>query len=403
MFITHATFTGTLANGGGLSGADKTCAAAAQAASLGGAWRAWASTTTVNAIDRIVDVGPWFDLQGTKIFANKDGLKTSPLAGLWLDEHGAGLASDDIWTGTNYGGVFSNIPTEMACSDWTSASMSDGAKIGQVGWALLRGPHLLRRAAISKRTSFAWSNELMRQPESKRTIDSRWAAIVAVAGLAGLVSCSHDKGEATAPEAPSPASAPALAPSTAISVTSTGPTASAAPVPSTTVAAPVPAGDLKIVPMRMAFDAKGCALELRQDGTVWAEGIVVMGTAPGDYVATASGKAAQIGSLSKNALTLIDKNRPGVSTIAVWNDGTLTNSDSRKKATFDEQGNLVLEGGAKLAIDDKGKLDVMNDDGTKAMKSAPIIVGYKPEVKRTAVVLAILYVEMQSHGVVPLQ
>jgi len=133
IFITHATFTGTLANGGGLSGADKTCAAAAQAASLGGAWRAWASTTTVNAIDRIVDVGPWFDLQGTKIFANKDGLKTSPLAGLWLDEHGAGLASDDIWTGTNYGGVFSNIPTEMACSDWTSASMSDGARIGQVG------------------------------------------------------------------------------------------------------------------------------------------------------------------------------------------------------------------------------------------------------------------------------
>src|SRR5260370_24682808 len=78
IFITHDKFPGTLANGGGLSGADKTCTLAAQAASLGGAWRAWASTTTANAIDRIVDVGPWFDLQGAKIFAHNDGLKTMP-------------------------------------------------------------------------------------------------------------------------------------------------------------------------------------------------------------------------------------------------------------------------------------------------------------------------------------
>ena len=43
------------------------------------------------------------------------------------------LPSDDIWTGTNFGGVYSTIPTEQACSDWTSASMQDGARIGQVG------------------------------------------------------------------------------------------------------------------------------------------------------------------------------------------------------------------------------------------------------------------------------
>jgi len=133
IFITHDTFLGGLANGGGLSGADTTCTLAAQAASLGGAWKAWASTTTANAIDRIVDVGPWLDLMGTKIFASKDGLKASPLAGLWLDEHGAGLASENIWTGTIFGGVFSNVPTEGACTDWTSSSMGDGAKIGQVG------------------------------------------------------------------------------------------------------------------------------------------------------------------------------------------------------------------------------------------------------------------------------
>jgi hypothetical protein len=133
IFITHDKFLGNLANGGGLSGADKTCDTAAQAASLGGAWKAWASTTTANAIDRIADVGPWLDLKGTKIFENKEGLKTSPLAGLWLDEQGVGLASESIWTGTNFGGIFSNTPTQEACMDWTSSSMGDGAKIGQVG------------------------------------------------------------------------------------------------------------------------------------------------------------------------------------------------------------------------------------------------------------------------------
>ena len=133
IFITHDTFLGNLANGGGLAGGDKTCTLAAQAASLGGAWKAWASTTTANAIDRIADVGPWFDLMGTKIFENKEGLKTSPLAGLWLDETGKGLASENIWTGTLFGGVFSTTPTEQACTDWTSTSMGDGAKIGQVG------------------------------------------------------------------------------------------------------------------------------------------------------------------------------------------------------------------------------------------------------------------------------
>jgi hypothetical protein len=110
-----------------------TCTQAAQAASLGGTWKAWASTSTSNAIDRITDVGPWFDLKGTKIFANKDGMKTTPLTALWYDEHAMFLPSDDIWTGTNFGGVYSTIPTEQACSDWTSASMQDGARIGQVG------------------------------------------------------------------------------------------------------------------------------------------------------------------------------------------------------------------------------------------------------------------------------
>src|SRR5688572_16359693 len=50
IFITQATFQGSLASGGGLTGGDAACSAAAQAASLGGSWTAWLSTSTVDAI-----------------------------------------------------------------------------------------------------------------------------------------------------------------------------------------------------------------------------------------------------------------------------------------------------------------------------------------------------------------
>lgn len=131
VFITSQKYRGDLMGGGGLTGADAGCAAAAQSAQLAGTFKAWVSTSTVNAIDRILDVGPWYDLAGAEIFANRTGLQTSPLTAIWLDERGQFLASDKIWTGTRYGGTFD--ATDRSCNDWSSAEMAQSAKVGQVG------------------------------------------------------------------------------------------------------------------------------------------------------------------------------------------------------------------------------------------------------------------------------
>lgn len=147
IFITSQEFRGDLVGAGGLAGADGACESAAQGAGLGGTWKAWLSTTSVNAIDRVDDVGPWYDLEGTLIFHDKANLTTSPLAGLWIDETGTYLPSDNIWTGTGFGGKYVEDlgPGSKPCSDWTAATISEGAKIGQVGrqdgiaWTLFAG------------------------------------------------------------------------------------------------------------------------------------------------------------------------------------------------------------------------------------------------------------------------
>jgi hypothetical protein len=133
IFITNERFTGNL---GGLAGGDAKCATAATAAGLNGHWKAWLSTTTVNAIDRISDVGPWVDLQGTTIFAGKSALvsATGPATSLWYDERGGFLPSHNIWTGTGFDGTYQwGVIMAPPCDEWTSASMQGGARIGQVG------------------------------------------------------------------------------------------------------------------------------------------------------------------------------------------------------------------------------------------------------------------------------
>lgn len=135
VFVTAQRFSGSLASGGNLAGADAACIGAAQTAGMGGNWKAWLSSSTVDAIDRVSDVGPWYDLGGTLIFSNKANLATVPLAGLWKDETGASLGSDRIWTGTAVGGQYIEDlgPGSKPCGDWMDASISSTAKIGQIG------------------------------------------------------------------------------------------------------------------------------------------------------------------------------------------------------------------------------------------------------------------------------
>ena len=90
IFVTRTAFTGDLKTLGhapdGPSGADALCDLAAQSMTLGGTWKAWVSTSTELATDRIAEVGPWVDLQGHVVFNNKAGFSTGPLRPIEFDE-----------------------------------------------------------------------------------------------------------------------------------------------------------------------------------------------------------------------------------------------------------------------------------------------------------------------------
>jgi hypothetical protein len=133
VFVTATTYTGNLAAAGaktnGLDGADALCNTAAQAAALGGTWKAWVSDGTVRAVDRITGNGPWrkLDTGRTIVFNNKANLSTLPLAPINYNENGISVATTPglalVWTGTANGGGNSS---QGHCNGFTSAGLQSG-------------------------------------------------------------------------------------------------------------------------------------------------------------------------------------------------------------------------------------------------------------------------------------
>lgn len=124
-FFVSSTGSGDGANLGGLEGADALCQRLAEAAgSTGMTWRAYLSTTTVNARDRI-GAGPWHNAKGDLIAENVDGLhgeangitKQTALteSGTVVNGRGDTPNQHDILTGSNPDGT-ANAAT---CGDWT--------------------------------------------------------------------------------------------------------------------------------------------------------------------------------------------------------------------------------------------------------------------------------------------
>jgi hypothetical protein len=112
-------------NLGGLEGADAICQRLAEAAgSSGKTWRAYLSTSTVNARDRI-GAGPWYNAKGVLIANGLDDLhsdenginKETGLteAGNPVNGRGDQPNQHDILTGTNADGS----ANENTCGDWT--------------------------------------------------------------------------------------------------------------------------------------------------------------------------------------------------------------------------------------------------------------------------------------------
>lgn len=125
----------------GIDGADKICAAIAETSMPGASakgWKAFLSTSTVNAIDRITYTGPFYDRRGRQVASSKAGLIATRPTGADSaiindlpnengtpnhDPDGTQVDNHDVLTGSNAQGK----TTGYLCDDW-----KDNTKTGQV-------------------------------------------------------------------------------------------------------------------------------------------------------------------------------------------------------------------------------------------------------------------------------
>ena len=144
VFVTSGEYSGDLRAAGagtdGLDGADRICNSVAQGSGLPGSYTAWLSTSTVDAIDRIADVGPWYQVPSSetpiKTFNNKSGLAGTPLIEIQYHENGGRVWGTEttVWTGTATGGR----KTASTCRNFTSQDSSEPGLLGRttstIGW-----------------------------------------------------------------------------------------------------------------------------------------------------------------------------------------------------------------------------------------------------------------------------
>lgn len=159
VFVTSTTYHGNLKTAGGassgLAGADQLCNEVAASTNLGGTWIAWLSDSTHDAIDRVEDVSPWYNVDRSAIiFANKASLGTKPydtFGPLLADETGKFGGNGETrytWTGTRAGGR----KGENFCNDWSTDGLGTyGDYITAsyaAGWANGTLQECLRSAAL---------------------------------------------------------------------------------------------------------------------------------------------------------------------------------------------------------------------------------------------------------------
>jgi hypothetical protein len=110
--------TTTVANMGGLAGADAKCGALATAAGLTGTWAAWLSVSNgPHAVDRVTSAGPWYLRTGEMVALNKTELLSGTLRhAIDHDEKGQPVAASRVWTGSGTDGRY----LTNDCDKWTT-------------------------------------------------------------------------------------------------------------------------------------------------------------------------------------------------------------------------------------------------------------------------------------------
>jgi hypothetical protein len=134
VFVTSTLHQGNL---GGLAGADAICQELAGAAGLSGTFKAWLSDATTSAADRLTHATvPYVRVDDIKVADDwtdlVDGVLDEPIS---IDENGAPVSRNAVWTGTDDDG---SNPALETCEGWTSAA---GDLNGEAG-----SPHAVDRS-----------------------------------------------------------------------------------------------------------------------------------------------------------------------------------------------------------------------------------------------------------------
>ncbi|TPV92757.1 MAG: hypothetical protein B7733_24130 [Myxococcales bacterium FL481] len=117
----------------GVAGADARCQAAAEQAGLAGGFRAWLSSSSVDARDRFAEDSAWVRADGRPVVVGASGLPGSVRYALDLDEYGRQIVDRAIaWTGTTAEGRFNPTWGDEPCGGWTSDE-GPGGPVGLVG------------------------------------------------------------------------------------------------------------------------------------------------------------------------------------------------------------------------------------------------------------------------------
>jgi hypothetical protein len=126
-----------MGNLGGLAGADAMCADEATAAGLPGEFRAFVSTSTVDARDRFAGSRGWVAVDGTPILDTMDALLAQQRVfnPIMISADGEEHAPFHVLTGSNTQGR--KVPGAM-CGDWT-----DNLSEGRVGTRFFAGTRLI--------------------------------------------------------------------------------------------------------------------------------------------------------------------------------------------------------------------------------------------------------------------
>ena len=132
VFVTSTTYNGNL---GGLTGADAKCKERANAANLGGDWKAWLSNSTISATSRLIHNTAGYNLIDGTVVANSwndlvDGTIQNPINVNELSQKlTTGIFYSKAWTNTTSTGA---IAAGGHCANWTGSSATINGN-GQAG------------------------------------------------------------------------------------------------------------------------------------------------------------------------------------------------------------------------------------------------------------------------------